>query len=589
MNSARFIEILCVIVVGWLCTTARAAEPPGQSKNPGTAWTATDALGRELPTAAEAGRPMPNRFVGMFYFLWHNQADLGSDGKPGPPDVSRILDADPRALSKPKSPLWGAMGEVHYWGEPLFGYYRSTDPWVLRRHAHLLADAGIDTLIFDTTNAVTYADVYLKLCDVFAAIRSEGGRTPQIAFMVNTAALETATTIYNDFYAKDLHPDLWFRWQGKPLMICDPAVANDELRKFFTLRRAHWPFTMENTHQAWHWEATYPQPFGYVDDPRRREQISVSVAQNLRATDGQVTDMSQLDARGRGFHDGRPDPSPEAINAGLNFKEQWRRALDAKPPFVLVTGWNEWWATRFERPGRPLVFVDQYNQEFSRDIEPMRGGHGDNYYYQLVTNVRRFKGAPSQPPSPANHTIDVAGDFAQWKAITTTFQDHVGETTARDFDGVQGLHYTNKTGRNDIVETKVCLDASHVYFWVRTREPLTSSTDPNWMWLLIDRDQDTSTGWNGFDLIVNRTTGTVELNQGGWKWQEVAKANLRVQGDQLQLALPVEAFKTATKSPLKTFDFKWIDNLQEVDNDLDVYISGDTAPDARFRYRCTFE
>ena len=29
---------------------------------------------------------------------------------------------------------------------------------VLRRHANLLADAGIDTLIFDTTNAVTYRE-----------------------------------------------------------------------------------------------------------------------------------------------------------------------------------------------------------------------------------------------------------------------------------------------------------------------------------------------------------------------------------------------------------------------------------------------
>ena len=136
--------------------------------------------------------------------------------------MSRILAADPHALSKPDSPLWGAIGEPHYWGEPLFGYYLSTDPWVLRRHAHLLADAGIDTLVFDTTNAATYPDVYLKLCEVFSAIRSEGGRTPQIAFMVNTNAEQTANKIWSDFYAKGLYPDLWFRWQGKPLLLCDP-------------------------------------------------------------------------------------------------------------------------------------------------------------------------------------------------------------------------------------------------------------------------------------------------------------------------------------------------------------------------------
>ena len=31
----------------------------------------------------------------------------------------------------------------HYWGEPQYGYYLSADPWVLRRHAQLLADAGV--------------------------------------------------------------------------------------------------------------------------------------------------------------------------------------------------------------------------------------------------------------------------------------------------------------------------------------------------------------------------------------------------------------------------------------------------------------
>ena len=53
---------------------------------------------------------------------------------------------------------------------------------MLRRHAQLLAEAGIDTLIFDTTNARSYPDVYLTLCEVFREIRQAGGRTPQIVF-----------------------------------------------------------------------------------------------------------------------------------------------------------------------------------------------------------------------------------------------------------------------------------------------------------------------------------------------------------------------------------------------------------------------
>jgi hypothetical protein len=582
----KLVRACVLLVLFWLPAATTRAEPPSTATVPGSPWPATDELGRALPLAAEVGPPQSDRFVGIFYFLWHNQPGNTSRNPAGPPDVSRILASDPLAVTKPGSPLWGGLGEPHYWGQPLFGYYRSTDPWVLRRHAYLLADAGIDTLIFDTTNAATYPDVYLKLCEVFATIRKEGGRTPQIAFMVNTAAQQSAMQLWQEFYSKNLYRDLWFRWQGKPLLLCDPGQANDTLRKIFTLRRAHWPFEMINTDLAWHWEATYPQPYGFAGDPKRPEQVSVSVAQNLRVSDGLVTNMSTGDARGRSFHDGRQDPDPGAVNFGYNFQEQWKRAIALKSPFVLVTGWNEWTAARYQRPEAPVTFVDQYNQEFSRDIEPMRGGHGDNYYYQLVANVRRYKGAPRVTPSPAHHSIDIAGDFSQWDDVKTVFKDHIGETIPREADGVGGTHYSNHSGRNDIVESKVCRDATRTYFWVRTRTNLSAATDPNWMWLLIDRDQNSSTGWHGYDLIVNRSLGRVESNDGGWKWKDVAKVDYRIQGDQLQLAVPNELFGANPKSLPTTFDFKWADNLQHVDDIMDFYLSGDVAPGGRFRYRC---
>jgi hypothetical protein len=35
---------------------------------------------------------------------------------------------------------------MHHWGESAFGYYRSDDPWVLRKHAQMLSDAGVDVI-----------------------------------------------------------------------------------------------------------------------------------------------------------------------------------------------------------------------------------------------------------------------------------------------------------------------------------------------------------------------------------------------------------------------------------------------------------
>ena len=158
-----------------------------------------------------------------------------------------------------------------------------------------------------------------------------GERTPQISLMVNTKAGESAQEIYRSLYQPGHFRDLWFYWQGKPLMICYSASASPELKEFFTLRRAHWPFTLTNTPFAWHWETTYPQAYGYTEDPEKPEQVNVSVAQNLRAVDGKVTNMSSGEARGRGFHAGRQDKSVEAINRGLNFENNGSARLNFSP------------------------------------------------------------------------------------------------------------------------------------------------------------------------------------------------------------------------------------------------------------------
>ncbi len=558
-------------------------------ENPGVPWLATDALGRSLPLADEVGPPKTNRFVGIFYFIDHLNWPH-SDLLNGPYDVAKILQRDPAALSKPDSPLWGGNGAAHYWSEPLYGYYRSDDPWVLRRHAQLLADAGIDVLIFDTSNAETYPQAYLALCQAFRDVRAAGGRTPQIAFLVNTRAGETAEKIYHDLYQKNLYPELWFRWQGKPLMICDPAEASAELKQFFTLRAAHWPFTLTNTLNAWHWEATYPQPYGYTDDPGQPEQVNVSVAQNLNADNGRVENMSSGHARGRSYHDGGQNIAPGSVDRGGNFQEQWRRALDLAPPFVMVTGWNEWVAGRWIRPGEPILFVDQYNEEFSRDIEPMKGGHGDNYYWQLVANVRRYKGAPVLPPASAPKSIFIRGGFEQWRDVRPEFVDATGDTASRAFAGIGGRSYTNNTGRNDFVLMKVARDAVKIYFYARTAQIITPPKGTNWMWLFIDADQDAATGWCGYDFMVNRTAEAdgkfwLEKNLGGWQWRKVTPVELRVQGNELQLAIPRAALGLAAGGSRVHFDFKWADNLQSPGDVMDFYLSGDVAPEGRFNYR----
>ncbi|MCP4711019.1 MAG: hypothetical protein GY869_20535, partial [Planctomycetes bacterium] len=179
---------------------------PGVSMSGAPVFT-TDSLGRTLPSPTEAGPLRTNRFVGIFYFMFINFDTPIRD-------MSKILADHPDAESNPESPPWGKFGECHHWGEPLFGYYKITDPWVLRRHAQLLTDAGVDFVVFDTTNALHYPDVMPIIFDTWTELRAAGDATPKCAFMVNTNAGETAKNIRESFYDNKKWSDLWFHWKG---------------------------------------------------------------------------------------------------------------------------------------------------------------------------------------------------------------------------------------------------------------------------------------------------------------------------------------------------------------------------------------
>ena len=300
--------------------------------------------------------------------------------------------------------------------------------------------------------------------------------------------------------------------------------------------------------------------------------------------------MSQGDARGRSFHNRALDTLPGSVNWGHNAQEQWTRALELDPPFVMVTGWNEWVAGRYKDAQRPVMFVDQFDQQCSRDIEMVRGLHQDNYYWQLVANVRRYKGMLPLPAVAGPRTISLDQSFAQWQDVQPEFRDHLHETQARDHRGVGKTHYKNITGRNDLRLFKVAHDQQNVYFYAQTRASISSWQDPNWMMLLIDTDQDMDTGWQGYDFVVNRavksaTRTVLEKHRHAWHWQSMAEIDYRVKGRELHLCLPRALLGLSGEGGPVQLDFKWIDNWQHCGDVMDMYLSGDTAPEGRFKYR----
>jgi hypothetical protein len=273
---------------------------------------------------------------------------------------------------------------------------------------------------------------------------------------------------------------------------------------------------------------------------------------------------------------------------GLNFAEQWDRAFELDPEFVFITGWNEWVAGRHKNWGmKDNAFPDQYDTEHSRDIEPMKGGHGDAYYYQMVDKIRRFKGVREQAKATAPKTIRIGGPATQWDAVGPDFRSWTGNTTARDAQGYGSTHYKSATGRNDIVRAKVARDKTNLYFMVECAADITPATDPNWMWLLISARHSplTTHHWNGFHFILNRTEpGVLEVCTGGWNWKRIGKVRYAVKGNRLEVAIPRKLLGLDAAEPLD-LSFKWADNLQKPGDAMDFYLSGDVAPLGRFVWR----
>ncbi len=571
-------------------------------------WVATDALGRKLPGYEECGPVKEDRYIGMFYFVTHV-----NPGKDGPYDVSKIK------KENPENPKWGVGS--HYWGEPEIGYYLNYDEWAIRRHANQLNDAGVDVIIFDVTNNKTFPEVYLPICKIWRKMRQEGERTPDIAFLGSEISVNT---LWKDFYQKGMYPDLWFYWKGKPLLLygqhempernkVNDIVFSDDILNFFSLRQS-WAWTSLPWYQScpygkdkWPWVDHYPQAVGWHDSPEEKEMVPVAVGQH------------PLSNIGRSFHQfHQPETDKYDLTPftgeGLHFQEQWNHALEVDPEFVFITGWNEWTVGRSVMgkdidarlqnydfyPGAHLgmvgreikpgdtFFLDQYNQEYSRDIEPMKGGHTDNYYYQLINNVRKYRGVQKGPEAGAMKFIDLSKGFEQWEDVKAIYYDHIGDVAKRNSlgEGKAGP-YLNNTGRNDIVESRVARDADNIYFYVKTKDNLTAHTDANWMLLYIDADQDKSTGWEGYDYLINsKIVSSQKTTIKTWKknkWRNSVEVSYTYSGNEMMIAIP----RQLMNEQQVTLDFHWADNIQKLDDINEFFLNGDNAPDRRFNYRFT--
>lgn len=582
----------------------------------------TDALGRKVSPLAD----LNDKYVGLFYFLTMGQVEDPSDPtqRPKPEkvyDISEIIkkygiETLDDAVNSPLLAMTSgsssgnydaavsAEGEAHYWGQPLYGYYRTDDPWVVKRHVELFMNAGIDFLYLDYTNNIIYEEATKVLLDAILELQAEGYKNvprvvPMLSYIDSWASYCFGGRLYPAFFSDERYKSCWFYGDeelnpsGKPLLVGNLS-ANEPHADEFWIKNIQWP-TRENDDDAVPW-----MDFNVVQRNHNGFMV-VTVAQGrASSSEAYFNPGATYEARGWSIDNMyEHGTDEEGVMSGRNFEFKWQNAIKAKDELkvAMVTGWNEWTVRKINGNKEIGVasqtdhaeFVDNFSMAYSRDIEMMKGGYGDNYYMQLVRNIRSFKGITVDgienvaSNKPVTISLD---DLSGWENVTRKYLDMGAATMARNFTAVdRDILYTDNSNRNDIDHLKICNDGENLYVAVTAKEDITPHTagDGAWMNLYLSVKGE---GWAGYDLLVNRspqngTTSVEKFTGKGSETQNVGSARYLLSGKTIVFAIPLSVLGASASDVI---EIKATDNLQNFGDPDDFYISGDSAPMGRLNY-----
>ena len=559
----------------------------------------TDDFGRVILPVD--GKVNDDRYVGMFYFLTLGQHANHS----GIYDINLITYEGTynKAFTRFNTPIT-PVGAAHFWGEPVWGYYNSQDPWVIRKQIEMLTMAGIDFIVLDTSNNVLYESVTAVLFDLLLEYQNDGWDVPQVVYYLGkhevNADVNVFKQVYRILYENDTYKSLWFTPNDpeKPMIIAPDNViarfrassdATEQMyAEFFDFRVTQWPIAQPVNEPVYE----YGAPWISFEYPQTSQQgwINLSIAQHVTVN---MTDTRN--SRGRGWHPTekvkgkwKGENDHENWRQNLNFQAQWNTVLEMTPEqratdarFVFLTGWNEWVAEKIRLNEREYYTVDTFNAEYSRDIEPSRSsGMKDYAYFQTVMNIRSDNFAPAVHYEYPSTTPDITKDDAAAWESAPTYRDFTGECADRNFKGMAGdLVYTDESGRNDIDTISILRDTEYLYFRIACAEDITAyaAGDAGWMNLWLKTANAGSDLLCGYEYVINREVNGNKSAILAANREVVGEADVNVYGKVMIVRVPLAAI--GLDEHHFQIEFKVTDNVQDMENDpLNLYATGDAAP-----------
>jgi hypothetical protein len=318
---------------------------------------------------------------------------------------------------------WASEGGCT-WGDPAIGSYRSDDLRAIDQHIDWLADAGVDFVMMDWSNNWNYTpggtqDAHIGILersthafvDRLIWRKNNGQSWIKVAIMIggpfDASAYQDGRIhqkvmqVKSEFLDDPDRRSVYYEHRGKPLLVdYTQGIFNyndwdhSAYDGTFTIRRIFATLIQNNLYDAgtmrsrdglWSWsENVHPPAYSYDGRP---EAVTIHPALRTCGWYGPES-YNQVD---QGLKDCIDNwGGAKGRRNGDTFREGWQYAHDYNVDLAMVMAFNEW-------TGCEASDGEQRNQEYSIDIEPMAGGHGDLYLRILKEEVARFKGAPVGP------------------------------------------------------------------------------------------------------------------------------------------------------------------------------------------------
>lgn len=203
---------------------------------------------------------------------------------------------------------------------------------------------------------------------------------------------------------------------------------------------------------------------------------------------------------------------------------------------------------------------------------------------QTAINIRQYKETDAILCKTENKSISL-NSLEGWSDVQAVYRDFSAGTSARNFVGsAKTISYIQPEADNDIVSVRICRDSKNIYMLIQTKKPpLLGSNNLN---ILIGTGTPCQKAFAGYEYIllpngnaydIYRFNNNCTTIYNGSK-TKCANAAYSIIGCYLQIQLPISAIGNSE------FYFKVADSIENPDDIMSYYVSGESLPMGRFSF-----